>query len=807
LKEGQLLKKMNVLLGVLFYMHSLHGQVWEPWPWVSAQTRSAGFIGGEGGQVIRAIETGPADSNFVILGTDVGGLYKSADFGANWEPCNVGFSACGSNAFAIDPCNPDRILAMGCNSSPQSWNGLYLSEDKAKSWKQVKGVTIAGLSETNDQIAFDPTSYSGTSGFCTTAYWSRESEKNGIWGEPEVHPAVYKTRDGGETWSEMPGSGTVAGGPLKVQPGTGHVFAGNGKGLFESSDGGDTFVRVLDAAITGLDISFTHPETVVVCTRDGNVMRSSDGGVRFEKISEGGANRLPKNNEFWRITVSPVSARVMAMTLFKTGGSWWDWTAYTTRDGGATWRAVAYDRTNCFCPDNQRGSQFAWSCSDSTRLLGTGRGDWAWKSVDSGMTFKWSYNGVSAVMQGGYFNFSVENPDVALMTTQDYDCALTADGGNSWKYMNMSGNGWGGFIYGGYAVNANVAFGGVAPGWGGTRTIFITWDGGRTFKNTGVEMAETAVCLSAPGHPDVLFAGSQRSEDQGRNWNSMHGCTGVFTCSPSEGRELYGRDASNRVVRSTDQGSTWAAVSAALSPPIEDLAYDHLRNRIYAAGGDQLQSVELSTGTVSSLTSRTPKDQFGNRRFNTVAVDPVNPDVVYAGGSRGEYQPSVCVVRSVNGGGTWISLTGKEEFGKDGGVDPICMRVHPVSRRLHVGTMCHGQWTIGPPGGGSGSDGRGGGSPQNGSLFPNYPNPFNPGTRIPYRIARESHVLLEVYNVMGGRVAILVDSRKTPGAYESAWNGRDSLSREAADGVYLCRLTVQEQYNRIIRTEKLMKIR
>ena len=75
-------------------------------------------------------------------------------------------------------------------------------------------------------------------------------------------------------------------------------------------------------------------------------------------------------------------------------------------------------------------------------------------------------------------------------------------------------------------------------------------------------------------------------------------------------------------------------------------------------------------------------------------------------------------------------------------------------------------------------------------LGPNYPNPFNPSTLIPYQLAATSPVRLEVFNVLGQRVATLVDEEQGAGAYRARWNGTDAAGRAAASGVYIYRLTV-----------------
>lgn len=68
-------------------------------------------------------------------------------------------------------------------------------------------------------------------------------------------------------------------------------------------------------------------------------------------------------------------------------------------------------------------------------------------------------------------------------------------------------------------------------------------------------------------------------------------------------------------------------------------------------------------------------------------------------------------------------------------------------------------------------------------LQQNYPNPFNPTTNIKFEIAETSEVSLSIFNVMGQRVATLVNEVKAPGSYEIAWN-----AQEMASGIYYYRL-------------------
>ncbi|MBN2201744.1 VCBS repeat-containing protein [bacterium] len=70
----------------------------------------------------------------------------------------------------------------------------------------------------------------------------------------------------------------------------------------------------------------------------------------------------------------------------------------------------------------------------------------------------------------------------------------------------------------------------------------------------------------------------------------------------------------------------------------------------------------------------------------------------------------------------------------------------------------------------------------------NYPNPFNPGTSVHYRLDRPGDAGLTVYDVRGRRVRALAAGWRPAGEYRADWDGRDESGTDAAAGVYICRL-------------------
>lgn len=82
------------------------------------------------------------------------------------------------------------------------------------------------------------------------------------------------------------------------------------------------------------------------------------------------------------------------------------------------------------------------------------------------------------------------------------------------------------------------------------------------------------------------------------------------------------------------------------------------------------------------------------------------------------------------------------------------------------------------------------GSPLQFNLFQNYPNPFNPSTNIQFELPADSHVRLSVFNILGERVAILLDGLRNAGFHNINFNGK-----KLNGGLYFYRLETNEYTN------------
>ena len=74
-------------------------------------------------------------------------------------------------------------------------------------------------------------------------------------------------------------------------------------------------------------------------------------------------------------------------------------------------------------------------------------------------------------------------------------------------------------------------------------------------------------------------------------------------------------------------------------------------------------------------------------------------------------------------------------------------------------------------------------------LAQNYPNPFNPTTKISFSLPEASLVKIDIFNILGQSVAVIVDERLGPGEHVVEFNARDSNGGQIATGVYFYRLT------------------
>ena len=149
------------------------------------------------------------------------------------------------------------------------------------------------------------------------------------------------------------------------------------------------------------------------------------------------------------------------------------------------------------------------------------------------------------------------------------------------------------------------------------------------------------------------------------------------------------------ISKSDDGGATWTEPYAPLGiPEFHEIAVaPNDPDRVYVTSGlfglfiwDGEQWLEK--GAAAGL----EQDRFDSIPTRFVAIDPIDPKIVYAGNWIAFRGHSNGIFRSVNSGMDWENITG--ELGPE--FTPWALSVNPHDRYLYVGSS-HGTWKLPPP--------------------------------------------------------------------------------------------------------------
>ena len=261
------------------------------------------------------VESNP---NVVYVGAASGGLWKTTNNGTTWEPVFDKQSVSTIGDIAIAPSDPS-ILWVGTgepnNRQSSSWgDGVYKSLDGGKTWKKM------GLEATHHigRIVIHPKNPD-------VVYVAALGH---LWG-PNPERGIYKTTDGGKTWSQAlkinddTGVSDIAMDP--VSPDTLYAaayerrrtpYGFNGGGpdgaIYKTTDGGATWKKLTkglpyengdDTGRIGLDVYRKDPNIVyaLVQHEKGGIYRSEDKGETWKKMSD----TNPRPSYYSQVRVDP----------------------------------------------------------------------------------------------------------------------------------------------------------------------------------------------------------------------------------------------------------------------------------------------------------------------------------------------------------------------------------------------------------------------------------------------------------------------------------------------------------------------
>ncbi|MCH2450213.1 MAG: T9SS type A sorting domain-containing protein [Gracilimonas sp.] len=93
------------------------------------------------------------------------------------------------------------------------------------------------------------------------------------------------------------------------------------------------------------------------------------------------------------------------------------------------------------------------------------------------------------------------------------------------------------------------------------------------------------------------------------------------------------------------------------------------------------------------------------------------------------------------------------------------------------------------------------GAPEKFELLSNYPNPFNPSTTISYRLPAQMNIVVSIYNILGHKVATLVEGPQNAGQHELLWDASNMAS-----GLYFYRIVAKGENTKTIVDQKKMML-
>ncbi len=277
---------------------------------------------------VGAIAASPSNPNIVYAGTgdpsgwsfsEGNGVYKTTDAGATWH--DVGLEKTRYiNALIVDPGNPDIVLvgaagAAQAGGAPSEDRGVYRSTDGGATWKKVLYIDqYTGVKDMTFDVADPRIVYAA---FQRATFGTSPAEVRNL---SPLGAGIYKSTDEGATWTALSGSGLPANIPsyeLAVASGTHgqRVYAeaqGSGRdagGVYRSDDGGSSWsLGTKEIGSAGGRVYADPKNPDVVYLMGTSMYRSTDGAHTFTSYK--GAPGGDDNRDLW---IDPSNPRRMIM--------------------------------------------------------------------------------------------------------------------------------------------------------------------------------------------------------------------------------------------------------------------------------------------------------------------------------------------------------------------------------------------------------------------------------------------------------------------------------------------------------------
>lgn len=589
------------------------------------------------------------------FGATGGGLWKTTDGGTTWEPVTDGkIGSATIGAVEVCQANPD-VLYLGTGEAQlrgniQPGDGLYRSTDAGKTWTHV------GLREARNigRIRVHPTD-------CDVAYAAALGEYSG----PSAERGIYRTTDGGQTWTRVLHRDDRTGGvDISIDPNNPRVvFAalweawrnqwglssgGPGSGLFRSTDGGDTWTELTrkpgmpaEGLVGKIGVSVSPADSMrvyaIVEHDSGGVFRSDDRGETWTRTN---AERKLRQRAFYytRLLADPKEAdRVYVLNVG----------FFRSDDGGRTFG------TTIRTPHSDNHD--LWIAADDNQRMVQGNDGGGNVSVNGGRTWTEQDYPTAQIYR---LAFTAHQPAMVCGGQQDNTTVCVPLRG--WNHLNAGGRNF--FAVGGcesgyvapHPANTDLYYAGCYGGaldrfdqsTGQSRPVNVWPENpmGQSAGDLRERVQWTFPIVFDPHDPGTLYTGTQhlwRTTNEGRSWDRISPDltrADPATLGPSGGP----------ITRDQTGVETYATVFAIGPSPRE-------RGLIWTGSDDGKVHVTRDGG--GAWADVTPPELPEQTKIFTVEPSPHRAGTAYVAANRwllGDFRPYL--FRTDDYGRTWTSI-------------------------------------------------------------------------------------------------------------------------------------------------------
>ncbi len=551
----------------------------------------------------------PSNPNIVYAGTNQG-VYRSTDGGETWEPRNGGLGGYGDlvvSGIARHPTNPDILIIA-------TWGyGLFRSTDAGRNWTRLTDPLATGTQATAalppdfPEVRAGGYSYSwgmpeipesapgkplapgpnsllrlrseessvDLQGLPRTLSWTpvrrvaiNPSNANEIYACIDAGKGLYKSTDGGNSWSRVnlgPPAGVITASARTYvfapsNPNTRYASFGSwatSGGFYRTTNGGSSWTEVGGSTITRTVIAVaihpTSPNIVLAGTSGGGLYRSTDGGNSWSLISSGLADSI-----FFSVAFAPSNPNIAYA-----GGLEW---VYRSTDGGATWT-----NADSSFPTVYIEGLAVHPNQPDTVLVGANFYPWGgvYKRTSSTAPFALKASGMNDT-----FVLRVEqdpnNSNILYAATWGGGAFISTNGGNTWSLLGGVP-----YIYDIEATRGTtctIIYAATFYSDYGVLKRYIDGTSPWVEVSWGYDSDISFDIESLDGYSTNLLAatawGVQYSTNGGQSWTTASGLSdGVvlkLAVSPTSSNNVLAATYGGGVWRSTDSGRNWSESSSGL---------------------------------------------------------------------------------------------------------------------------------------------------------------------------------------------------------------------------------------------------